>query len=92
MLKKKSFIYASVISLLVFLLVFYLRNKIEYLNQIYGRINDRITTINSYQNTDNLIKTKCNYKSSGPRILCAVFTYKEAHSKVHYVHNTWGKR
>ncbi len=41
---------------------------------------------------DNKIKTKCNYSTKGPRILCAIFTYKDAHSKIHNVHNTWGKR
>ena len=39
-----------------------------------------------------IIYTKCNYTQKGPRILCAVFTHSKVHSKVHYVHNTWGKR
>lgn len=35
----------------------------------------------------------CNYGKSGPRILCAVYTYKKNHaSRALMVHKTWGKR
>ena len=40
----------------------------------------------------DVVYTKCNYKSAGPRILCAVLTTRSEHSKIHYVHNTWAKR
>ena len=41
---------------------------------------------------NNIIYTKCNYNNNGPRILCVVFTHSIAHSKLQYVHYTWGKR
>ena len=34
----------------------------------------------------------CNYRKSGPRIICAVFTHKEAHNDIRYIQNTWGRR
>ena len=43
-------------------------------------------------NNNIILKTKCNYGPNGPRILCAIFTNRDAHSKLHYVHNTWAKR
>lgn len=34
----------------------------------------------------------CRYGKFGPRILCAVFTHKEAHDDIKYIQNTWGRR
>ena len=34
----------------------------------------------------------CRYDKFGPRILCAVFTHKEAHGDIKYIQNTWGRR
>ena len=45
-----------------------------------------------YIKENSIIYTKCNYSARGPKVFCAVFTHSKAHSKLHYVHNTWGKR
>ena len=61
------------------------------LNYNYCKIEE-IEQNTKLLNEKNIIYTKCDYNRNGPRILCAVFTHAKAHSKVHYVHNTWGKR
>jgi hypothetical protein len=40
-----------------------------------------------------IIKTKCEYGESGPRILCAIYTHKAIHNTtLLFAHNTWAKR
>jgi hypothetical protein len=40
-----------------------------------------------------IIKTKCDYGESGPRILCAIYTHKAIHkTTLLFAHNTWAKR
>jgi hypothetical protein len=34
----------------------------------------------------------CKYALNIPRIICAVFTHKEAHDDVKFIQNTWGRR
>ena len=34
----------------------------------------------------------CKYELNRPRIICAIFTHKEAHDDAKYIQNTWGRR
>ena len=85
-LNRKGLIYGLVLGLIIGLCVCYMVIMAQYKEEIDGNLF--LKTLQK----DNTVLTKCNYNNNGPRILCAVFTHKKVHSKVHYVHNTWGKR
>lgn len=83
---RKGFVYGLVVGLTIGLSLNYMISINQQKVEIEGQI-----VLNSRQ-AENIVLNKCDYKYDGPRILCAVFTHKKVHSKVHYVHNTWGKR
>jgi hypothetical protein len=55
---------------------------------------DKFTNENSSKTQSyEIIKTKCDYGESGPRILCAIYTHKAIHNTtLLFAHNTWAKR
>jgi hypothetical protein len=55
---------------------------------------DKFTNENSSKTQSyEIIKTKCDYGESGPRILCAIYTHKAIHkTTLLFAHNTWAKR
>ena len=58
--------------------------------KIYNQKNLKIDVENSNL---EIVKTKCNYGENWPRILCAIFTFKDVHKTTLIpVHETWAKR
>ena len=83
---RKGFIYGIVLGLISGLCLWYMVLMGQYKEEISGHL-----FLNTLRK-ETTVLTKCKYNKNGPRILCAVFTHKKVHSKVHYVHNTWGNR
>ena len=47
----------------------------------------------NYFKSFEIVQTDCDYGENGPRILCAIFTYKAVHKTTLIpVHETWAKR
>ena len=62
-------------------------------NVINGTVNfDLSNRKNIFYNKKLEQHNPCKYGKSGPRIICAVFTHREAHDDIRYIHNTWGRR
>ena len=62
-------------------------------NVINGTVNfDLSNRKNIFYNKKLEQHNPCKYGKSGPRIICAVFTHKEAHNDIRYIQNTWGRR
>ena len=82
---RKYLFLVAVIFLFVVLVVIQTQNKITNENSPHKSI--------SISQSFEIIKTKCDYGESGPRILCAIYTHKAIHNTtLLFAHNTWAKR
>ena len=82
---RKYLFLVAMIFLFVVLVVIQTQNKITNENSPHQSI--------SISQSFEIIKTKCEYGESGPRILCAIYTHKAIHNTtLLFAHNTWAKR